>query len=120
MLITLIIGLPGSGKTELGKTIPCEIFIDDPTFFYGDLPDKCTHMVITDPHFCNKHILNSAKTQLKITYGDVQFNEIYFENDPIQCKKNALLRPNKPVEHFIDYLSGIYDPPRVDMKVWNE
>lgn len=119
MLITLIIGLPGSGKTELGKSIPCDTFIDDP-LFYGDLPDLDGHIIITDPHFCNKHILHSAKIQLKIKYGDVKFEEIFFENDPIQCKKNAAHRFNKPVEHFIDYLSGIYNPPRVDMKVWSK
>lgn len=108
MRITLIIGLPGSGKTYFAKTLG-GVLVDDPSSL-NELPKKCDHLIITDPDFCNKNTLNSCIDILQLMYDDVTIEKIYFDNDPIQCKKNASTRKDKIVDSYINYLSQIYIP----------
>lgn len=109
MRITLIIGLPASGKTTYAKTLG-GFLVDDPQSI-NELPLECDHLVITDPNFCIQQNLDRSIIILKKKYGDsVIIDRIYFENDPIQCYKNAVARTDKPVTSSIKFLSTIYKP----------
>ena len=111
MQITLIIGLPASGKTTYAKTLG-GFLVDDPQSV-TELPLHCEHLVITDPNFCIEYNLNSAITILRKKYGEsVVIDRIYFENDPIQCYKNAVKRLDKPVTASIKALSLLYTPDK--------
>ena len=110
MKITLIIGLPASGKTEFAKKLDGFI-LDDPKSL-NDLPKYVNHLIITDPNFCDSSILNSAISILLEKYKayDIEIEKIYFENDPIQCSINSKNRINKSVLNYISILSKIYVP----------
>lgn len=111
MQITLIIGLPASGKTTYAKTLG-GFLVDDPQSI-NELPKECEHLVITDPNFCIENNLNRAIAILKKTYGEsIVIDRIYFENDPIQCYKNAVKRIDKPVTSSIKALSSVYTPDK--------
>jgi len=104
MLITLIIGLPSSGKTTYAKTLN-GFLVDDPKSV-KELPEMCDHLVITDPNFCVKNALNNAIKYLQEKYQTNNIKKIYFENNPQQCLKNC--KKEKPVENYIKYLSTQY------------
>ncbi len=110
MKITLIIGLPASGKTTLAKTLG-GFLIDDPISI-KILPNYVDHLIITDPYFCIDSILNKAINILykKYDHYNVIINRIYFENDLAQCLLNSKLRNNKNVDNFIKHLSSEYIP----------
>jgi len=109
MRITLIIGLPASGKTTYAKTLG-GFLLDDPQSV-NELPLECDHLVITDPNFCISTNLDKAISILKKKYGEsTVIDRIYFENDPIQCYKNAVKRIDKPVTSSIKALSSVYIP----------
>lgn len=108
MKITLVIGLPASGKTTYAKRLG-GFLIDDPKHL-DELPDVCEHLVIVDPFFCILHILDTAVSTLKSKYGEVEITKIYFENDPEQCCKNAELREERHVTRFIKAVSLEYEP----------
>lgn len=103
MLITLIIGLPSSGKTTFAKKLN-GFLVDDPQSV-KELPDMCDHLIITDPNFCVKNVLDNAIKYLREKYH-ANIEKIYFENNPQQCLKNC--KKEKPVESYIKYLSTQY------------
>ena len=108
MKITLVIGLPASGKTTYAKKLG-GFLIDDPKHL-DELPDICEHLVIVDPFFCITHILKKSIVKLSEKYGECEITKIYFENDPDQCCKNAELREHKHVKRFINAISFEYEP----------
>ena len=108
MKITLVIGLPASGKTTYAKKLG-GFLIDDPKHL-DELPDVCEHLVIVDPFFCILHILDNAIFKLKEKYGECDITKIYFENDPDQCCNNADSREEKHVKRFIKAVSFEYEP----------
>lgn len=110
MKITLVIGLPASGKTTYAKTLG-GFLVDDPKSI-KELPDFVDHLVITDPNFCMDSVLNEALLKLYEKYDahNVKIERIYFENDPIQCYKNAIARDSKMVSKYIKLLSLTYKP----------
>ncbi len=82
----LIVGLPGSGKTFLGKRFESKGFylVDDPKdlTFLQRAKDK---IVITDPHLCSvKNRSFAIDTLKKLGY---HVKVLYFENRPDKCKK---------------------------------
>ena len=112
---TLIIGLPGSGKTHLGQSLSSN-FIDDPKekpIPYGE------NLVIADPNFCISRVRDEAIKYIQ-EYG-YQVECIYFENNPEQCKENVMNRNDgRKVMLTIDYYSGLYNIPSgiIPRKVW--
>src|ERR1035437_3143132 len=104
MLITLIIGLPSSGKTTYAKTLN-GLLVDDPQSV-KELPDVCNHLIITDPNFCVQNVLDNAIQYLQEKYQTYNIKRIYFENNPQQCLKNC--KKEKLVKNYIKYLSTQY------------
>ena len=121
--IILVIGLPASGKTTWSKKYAHEnnfILIDDPKSFENDIlpylkQDK--NLIITDPHLCNKKVLDKAIEKI-LSIKDCIIEKVFFENDKDKALKNALTRKDKKVESFIKELSKIYDPERIDLKIY--
>lgn len=82
----LIVGLPGSGKTFLGKRFESKGFylIDDPKDL-GFLRCSKDKIVIADPHLCCERNRIRAVDKLKSLGYHVKV--LYFENRPDKCKK---------------------------------
>jgi hypothetical protein len=115
--VTYIVGLPASGKSFLGNTMKGDhsAFVDDPTnldWLSSEEILGCSHLIITDPSFCNYSILEKANALINTTFQPSSIETIYFENDPEQCKKNSLMRENKKVTGYIDLLTGLYEIPQ--------
>lgn len=110
MKATLIVGLPGSGKTYLGKTFP--YFIDDPK----DLPNlELKDVAIADPNFCISSVRDSAIRYLEGLGFQVEC--LFFENDPQKCLHNVIIRNDgRVVESTIYNLSKLYHIPN-DVKI---
>lgn len=113
--ITLLIGLPGSGKSHYIK----EHFhstdytvIDDPKM-PSDFPDTFDkHLVIADCHLCRSAVLESFHFFAQRKYPDAKINLIYFENNPMQCFKNVDYRNDgRDVKLTIQYASKKYVVP---------
>ena len=115
--IIIVIGLPGSGKTELCKKIPSHKIYDDFIHYYYDsnMGNKLKYdlkngnkIILNDPELCNINIynlfINKLKCDIKKTYL------ILFENNMNQCLINAKNRkPYKEVTNYIMGLSKIYN-----------
>jgi len=114
--ITLITGLPGSGKTFLATKMAIEndaIVIDD-IRETGELPKtNCDcNIVITDINLCDSRILDMCIDQLTIRYPMHVLNVIYFENDPDACRANVVRRNDgRDVEGSIRRFTAVYNPP---------
>lgn len=105
MKATLIIGLPGSGKTFLGKQFVN--FIDDPT----ELPfPSAEEVAIADCNLCNPNVRQRAVDHLtKLGYN---VSCVYFENNPDKCFNNVKFRNDgRNVRADILNLSKIYVIP---------
>lgn len=99
----VIIGLPGSGKTTLAKSLlkieKGALFIDDFSLHTEEAKsfNVCKHdtVIITDPYLCNVTNECFLNTIMRYFIGleDVLIQKIYFENDPDTCIKNALRDP---------------------------
>jgi len=117
----MVVGLPGSGKTELAKQIAQSTgrqLIDDPTDM--DFLEKSDgNIVIADPFFCETHIRELALQVLAESFPDAELEVIFFENNPIQAKINARKRGTRKVDGLINHLSSIYQPEDETLPVWN-
>jgi predicted kinase len=123
--ITMIVGLPGSGKTTLAETM----VKDDPKAFLADdfsknldklatlfKKAKFNRVILTDPSLCGveQRIAEEVVLDMFDLEGEaVDFKWIYFENDPEACLVNAERNP-KPggVQEFIRIRSHAYDIPK--------
>lgn len=122
MIITLVIGLPGSGKTTFVRNTKqsTDVCVDDPTNLNKvyQLCDAAysvgNNVYISDPKLCVGSILRDAVTLLKKRYTTAAFQFIFFENNPEQCIANARARlksePYKTTENLIIKLSSQYRP----------
>lgn len=129
----LLIGLPCSGKSWLGKELAISenaVFIDDPFDFKKDvlskLDDNYNTYIIADSHFCNSKSLKLTKEILGKLYDEVEFELVYFENDKEKCLKNMKQRQEKGDERKVkvDILSfsKVYSIPEnvVQKEIWQE
>lgn len=107
--ITLIIGLPASGKSHLLNSMSADVKIDDPKIDVI-FPEFKEHMIIADSAFCNDHTLQNAIKLLNSKYENIEMTFIYFENNPVQCLINAKNRTNKIVDNYIKHLTKNYNP----------
>lgn len=119
MKITLIVGLPGSGKTWLANQLleqdPQAVFIDDPknSELIKGYADR--NILIADPNLCDSHIRSSAIQALVNIYPGCEIDWHFFENNIQQCKENVKFRSDgRNVENTINFLSKIYNVPTKD------
>ena len=122
--ITLIFGLPGSGKTTLGRAMyehePWHtLFLDDlslnPKMINDFDPNVHRHVIISDPMLCEVTEIDARRLCKKWWPSqDFEFNfkSIYFQNDPEACTINALRDP-KPggTTNMIKILTKVYFVP---------
>ena len=92
--ITLIVGLPGSGKTTLAQSMlnSDTFLIDDPSrnkhIFQEAVESLKSNIIICDPLLTFTKV-DSVISFLKRKFGnDVDFEWIYFDNDPDQAWEN--------------------------------
>ncbi len=97
--VTLIVGLPGSGKSYLGGALAKDkgLLLDDPKdkqqlIFYLN---KCDFVVVCDPWFCMEKQRLACVNLLKKLYPGIVINFIYFENDLEACKINLQRRKDE-------------------------
>lgn len=92
-MITLLIGLPGSGKTWYAQNVlEYDVFIDDPKDL-SDFPrdiNSSQHIVIADPMLCVG--LDRAVSFLMEVYSEHSIEYIFFENNPEKCQRNVEYR----------------------------
>ena len=125
--VVLIIGLPGSGKSHYidenmdycNDPYKNDIVFDDITkdqiASLISLIGNTDKILVADPHLCNPANLEIARELLK----DADIEEVYFENNPEQCRLNVEYRnDDRKVASLIKLYSKIYDPPSTALKIW--
>ncbi len=114
MRLTLIAGLPGSGKTSLLRCMNEDgaVCIDDIRDL-SDLPkQRVPWLAISDVNFCRQDVRGAAEIEIGRRFGPVDLEWIFFENDPDQCRANAIGRNDgRDVHADIDALSRAYNIP---------
>ena len=116
--VTLLIGLPGSGKTTYFNTYlsskvdfifedwmgwdvwfrsvpPKNKFNEEPR--YNALINRLNnneYVVLSSIRFCNHKFLCKAEYYLKSQFPNIEIERIYFENDPKKSSANVLYRDN--------------------------
>lgn len=132
--ITLIAGLPGSGKSHLLSRMEAadsmirgmddisinKDFIDSIHYYlHYDVPNlSVRHLVLSDPllvsHVYRKSLIK-ALVNIGVTIDDIDL--ILFENCPEQCLVNSMNRPDKPVMGLILQLTKEYDEDNLIVEV---
>lgn len=114
MRVTLIAGLPGSGKTFLLRSMREDgsTCIDDIRGL-SDLPEhRVPWLAVSDVNFCRQDVRNSAEFEIVRRFGPVDLEWIFFENDPEQCRSNVAERNDgRNVHADIDALCRLYVVP---------
>lgn len=124
MPATIIVGLPGSGKTTLAKGMIEHLdgweLVDDIKDLAA-LPDPSSVLgvIVCDPHLCIKEVRDNAIAILSAMYGTV--GAIYFSNEPDACRSNVASRADgREVGPTIHNLSRLYLVPDgiIPVPVW--
>jgi adenylate kinase family enzyme len=123
--VILICGLPGSGKTFLGKKLSKSLnieYIDDINSKdrLVELLNDNKSCIISDPHFVKSNVRILAEEF--IAKYNVNIEWLFFENNPEQCLKNVNKRNDgRKVSSFIKCLTKEYIiPDGVNIiSVWN-
>jgi hypothetical protein len=110
MTLSIVIGLPCSGKTYLSRQLGAKTYDDFIFNFYSgelirDLKsgiDVC----INDPRLCNYEIFKRYMDIFENFCTKTAIILYLFENNPEQCKKNM---NEKNVSKFIEFYTKLYD-----------
>lgn len=124
MRITLLIGMPGSGKTTYGEALAKKsdaIFYDDFSKFHCINSIKfAEEIIIADICFCDAAILKEAESKLLKKFPDSEITKLYFKNQPDRCRANVLKRSDgRHVEPTIKKYERSYSPPIDAIDVWD-
>lgn len=116
-MLIVIVGLPGSGKTCLAKSMTDTIVYDDFLFdnYKGnvlrDLRDG-KRVCATDPRLCVASVFDRCMKQWQKVTRNIEVT--VYKNDPVQCLHNA---PHRHVD--ITKLSKVYDTNHYNGKIIN-
>jgi hypothetical protein len=95
MKFVFLVGLPGSGKTHLGRSMG-ELFLDDigQTCGTGRLKETfpTKTVIIADPSLCRPCNRFFAEKRVRTYHPDCEVEWVFFENDLEQCWKNVQYR----------------------------
>lgn len=124
--VICIVGLPGSGKTNLANLLasgrPDVCVVDDITSL-DQLPEPGLFevVIITDPNFCITDVRVLAASKLVERYNNA-VSYVFFENDPEKAIRNVVRRNDgRPVFQSIRMLSKVYRIPEdvTIMPIWD-
>lgn len=96
--LTLVVDLPGAGKTSLtkvlsqGNTTVYEDFRNGQVHweqFLNDLRSGMDH-VVNDPSLCDSEVRGRVERCFKEKVPDIQIAWVFLNNDPDQCILNVL------------------------------
>lgn len=127
--IILIVGLPGSGKSNLALRINADnalqnngkfTIINDPKDFKEIEEHINDNLIITDPQLCFEENRQKALKRINSLNPDCKIEWIFFKNDPEKCLMNSearnransiFFKPVKKVESFIKNFNQYYTIP---------
>lgn len=129
--ITLLIGLPGAGKTTFGNTLlnSNTLFLDDINIITQNQKSNLMlllnevkqnklieHLIISDVFLCNQPTLDKCLEILEQTIPEAIIEPVFFENDLIACLNNIENRKangdNRQVTQLTKQLSSQYIIPK--------
>ena len=120
--VTILVGLPGSGKTYYGKNLakskPNSILIDDPKALDSIFNALVSYenVIIADPNLCRPEYRNTAE---KILSPNITW--VFWENNPKKAWENVKNRDERIIsESYVKMLSKVYKPPWVNFPVFND
>lgn len=143
VIVTIIIGFPGSGKTHLGHTLTEEyISTGKIAKLYDDiLSDTCldlqhddftkdfdfdirydNRIIINDARFCNQDVFKRFMKKTLSIFPIENIDLILFENDPTTCINNIKKREKEKQDSFINFIikyKNSYDPTSNVYNIYN-
>ena len=115
MKVTLLVGLPGSGKTTLGKELEAQgaTFIDDISIVglkpLREAMKQVEYVVVADTFLCRLQEREAARRHLY----DCEVEWVFFENAPEKCLRNVDKRADgRKVTELVKRLSEEYVIPQ--------
>jgi predicted kinase len=115
-----LVGLPGSGKTFIGKQIEEQsggLFLDDICWTCGKdrLKELFTSqmVIVADPSLCRSENRFFAEKMVKEYHTGCEVEWIFFENDPEKCWNNIQQRSDgrKVSKYSLSNMSKRYKIP---------
>lgn len=114
MMLTLVAGLPASGKTTLlaAHSAAGALVLDDLASLDALPAGPVAWLVVADVNFCVPSVRAAAEAELLRRYPSAEVEWTFFENDPEACLANAERRDDgRNVRPDILSLSRRYEIP---------
>lgn len=116
MKFIFLVGLPGSGKSYMGRQMG-DLFLDDICRTCGTqrLKESFTSetVIVADPSLCRKVNRHFAEEMVRKYHPECQVEWIFFENAPEKCWANVQDRNDGRIitKHTVNSLSRVYTIP---------